>query len=390
MASTDSIERAMRSYLTSVNEDLMTGVSHMIPFVTIGGIFLALAYASASVFGNVESVFDATGTMGWFLAQVGNAGLTIMVPILGAYIAYAIADRPGLAPGFLLSYIIQQGNVLKAAGDVVGLSGGEAGAGYLGALVAGLLAGYVARWFKQRSVPEFIKPMMPVLIVPVLTMAILSPVVIFVLGVPVAIANAGLTSFLSGMQGSQALLVGAILGGMMALDMGGPINKVAYVFSVGLITEQIYAPMAAVMIGGMIPPLGLALSNFVAPQKYTAEMYENAKSAVPLGLSFITEGAIPYGAADPLRVIPAIVAGSAVGGATSMGLGVTMPAPHGGIFVVPLSNQPFAFLGCIVLGTLVTAVIATLLKPDFEVTVADLERGSGTTGAAETPRSADD
>ncbi|WP_160134680.1 PTS fructose transporter subunit IIC [Halococcus salsus] len=390
MATSDSMEAAIRSYLTSVKEDLMTGVSHMIPFVTIGGIFLALAYASASVFGDVRSVFDATGTLGWFLAQVGNAGLTIMVPILGAYIAYAIADRPGLAPGFLLSYIIQQGEVLKAAGDVVGLSGGEAGAGYLGALVAGLLAGYVARWFKRRSVPEFIKPMMPVLIVPVLTMVILSPIVIFVLGVPVAIANAGLTSFLSGMQGSQALLVGAILGGMMALDMGGPINKVAYVFSVGLITEQIYAPMAAVMIGGMIPPLGLALSNFVAPQKYTAEMYENAKSAVPLGLSFITEGAIPYGAADPLRVIPAIVAGSAVGGATSMGLGVTMPAPHGGIFVVPLSNQPFAFLGCIVLGTLVTAVIATLLKPDFEVTVADLERGSGTTGAAETPRSADD
>jgi fructose PTS system EIIBC or EIIC component len=148
--------------------------------------------------------------------------------------------------------------------------------------------------------------------------------------------------------------------------------------------------MAAVMIGGMIPPLGLALSNFVAPQKYTAEMYENAKSAVPLGLSFITEGAIPYGAADPLRVIPAIVTGSAVGGAASMGLGVTMPAPHGGIFVVPLSNQPFAFLGCIVLGTLVTAAIATLLKPDFEVTVADLERGSGTAGAAETARSADD
>jgi PTS system fructose-specific IIC component len=374
MPTKESTERALRTYLTSVKEDLMTGVSHMIPFVTIGGIFLALAYASASVFGSVESVFEATGTLGWFLAQIGNAGLAIMVPILGAYIAYAIADRPGLAPGFLLSYIIQQGNVLQAAGNVVGIAGGEAGAGYLGALVAGLLAGYVARWLKQRDVPDFIKPMMPVLIVPVLTMAILSPLVIFVLGVPVAVANAGLTSFLEGMQGSQALLVGAILGAMMAIDMGGPINKVGYVFAVGLITEQIYQPMAAVMIAGMIPPLGLALSNFIAPQKYTAEMYENAKSAIPLGLSFITEGAIPYGAADPLRVIPAIVAGSAVGGATSMALGVSMPAPHGGIFVIPLSNQPFMFLGCIVLGTLVTAVLATVLKPDFDVTVADLER----------------
>jgi PTS system fructose-specific IIC component len=296
-----------------------------------------------------------------------------MVPILGAYIAYAIADRPGLAPGFLLSYIIQQGDVLVAAGNVIGLAGGEAGAGYLGALVAGLLAGYVARWFKRRDVPGVIEPMMPVLIVPVFTMALLSPLVIFVLGVPVAIANAALTSFLQGLQGGQALLVGAILGGMMATDMGGPINKVAYVFAVGLITEQLYAPMAAVMIGGMIPPLGLALSNFIAPQKYTAEMYENAKSAVPLGLSSITEGAIPYGASDPLRVIPAIVAGSAVGGATSMVLGVTMPAPHGGIFVVPLSNKPFLFLGAIALGTLVAAALATVLKPDFEVTTADIE-----------------
>jgi PTS system fructose-specific IIC component len=187
-----------------------------------------------------------------------------------------------------------------------------------------------------------------------------------VLGVPVAIANGALTGLLETMQGGQAVLVGMILCGMMAFDMGGPVNKVAYVFSTGLITEGIYAPMAAVMIGGMIPPIGLALSNFIAPHKYAAEMYENAKSGVVLGFSFITEGAIPYAAADPLRVIPAIVAGSAVGGATSMALGVTMPAPHGGIFVIPLSNQPFAFLGSILLGSLVTAVIATVIKPDFE------------------------
>ncbi|WP_224449866.1 PTS fructose transporter subunit IIC [Haloprofundus salilacus] len=378
MSARDSTERALRSHVTSVKEDLMTGVSFMIPFVTIGGIFLALGYAVASLPGGVtvEGVFDETGSIGWFLAQIGSAGLTIMVPILGAYIAYAIADRPGLAPGFLLAYIIQQGEVLVAAGNVIGLGGGEAGAGYLGALVAGFLAGYVARWFKQRDVPGFIEPMMPVLIIPVATMAVLVPVVIFVLGVPVAIANAELTATLEGLQGSQALLVGAILGAMMAFDMGGPVNKVAYVFSVGLISEGIYAPMAAVMIAGMTPPLGLALSNFIAPQKYTAEMYENAKSAVPLGLSFITEGAIPYAAADPLRVIPSIIAGSAVAGAASMGLGVTVRAPHGGIFVVPLSNSPLLFLGCIALGALVTAVIATAIKPDFETTVADVRQTS--------------
>ncbi|ADE05002.1 fructose PTS transporter subunit IIC [Haloferax volcanii] len=364
-------EDAVRSYLTSVKEDLMTGVSFMIPFVTIGGIFLALGYAVASLSNNVQDVFNSTGTAGWFLAQIGVAGLTLMVPVLGAYIAYAIADRPGLAPGFILSYIIQQGNVLQAAGDVIGLQGGSAGAGYLGAIVAGFLAGIVARWFKQRDVPEFIAPMMPVLLIPVATTAVLTPVMLFVLGVPISIANAGLTEFLSNMQGGgQAILLGGILGAMMAADMGGPINKVAYVFSVGLISEGVTAPMAAVMIAGMVPPIGLALSNFIAPQKYAAEMYENAKSGVLLGFSFITEGAIPYAAADPARVIPSVVAGSAVAGAASMALGVNMPAPHGGIFVVPLSNQPFMFIACILLGSIVTAVIATAIKPNFDAKMA--------------------
>ncbi|RDZ61699.1 sugar phosphotransferase [Haloferax sp. Atlit-12N] len=364
-------EDAVRSYLTSVKEDLMTGVSFMIPFVTIGGIFLALGYAVASLSNNVQDVFNSTGTAGWFLAQIGVAGLTLMVPVLGAYIAYAIADRPGLAPGFILSYIIQQGNVLQAAGDVIGLQGGSAGAGYLGAIVAGFLAGIVARWFKQRDVPEFIAPMMPVLLIPVATTAVLTPIMLFVLGVPISIANAGLTNFLSNMQGGgQAIVLGAILGAMMAADMGGPINKVAYVFSVGLISEGVTAPMAAVMIAGMVPPIGLALSNFIAPQKYAAEMYENAKSGVLLGFSFITEGAIPYAAADPARVIPSVVAGSAVAGAASMALGVNMPAPHGGIFVVPLSNQPFMFIACILLGSIVTAVIATAIKPNFDAKVA--------------------
>ncbi|EMA26346.1 PTS fructose transporter subunit IIC [Haloarcula argentinensis] len=362
MTEQNQAESALRAHVTSVKEDLMTGVSFMIPFVTIGGIFLAVAYA----IGDTQTVFENTGSAGWFLAQIGVAGLTIMVPILGGYIAYAIADRPGLAPGFLLAYILQQGNVVAEAATVIGISGGEAGAGYLGAIVAGLLAGYVARFFKNLDVPEFIQPMMPVLLIPVATMAVLTPIMLFVLGVPVALANEGLTSFLQSMQGGQAIVVGLILGGMMAFDMGGPVNKVAYVFATGLITEEIYAPMAAVMIGGMIPPIGLALSNFIAPHKYAAEMYENGKSGIVLGLSFITEGAIPYAAADPLRVIPAIVAGSAVGGATSMALGVTMPAPHGGIFVVLLSNRPLAFLGSILLGSLVTAVVATVIKPDFE------------------------
>lgn len=372
MVDTDTTEDALRSHVTSVKEDLMTGVSFMIPFVTIGGIFLAAGFAV----GDTVDVFENTGSLGWYLAQIGVAGLTLMVPVLGAYIAYAIADRPGLAPGFVLSWIIQQGAIVTEAGKVLGLDAGGATAGYLGALVAGLLAGYVARWFKQLDVPSSIKPMMPVLLIPVATTAVLAPVILFLVGAPVALANEALTAFLEGLQGGQALLIGAILGAMMAFDMGGPVNKVAYVFGVGLVSEGVTEPMAAVMIAGMIPPLGMALSNFIAPQKYAEEMYENAKNGVVLGFSFITEGAIPYAAADPLRVIPSVMAGSAVGAAASMALGVTMPAPHGGVFVILLSDSPLLFIACILLGTAVTAAVATLLKPDFSERVADAGEGA--------------
>ncbi|WP_226483368.1 PTS fructose transporter subunit IIC [Natrinema amylolyticum] len=387
MARQDRAERALRSHVTSVKEDVMTGVSFMIPFVTIGGIFLAVAFMVAELpftAGTTETVFEETGSLAWYMAEIGVLGLTIMIPILGAYIAYAIADRPGLAPGFILSWAIQQENIIEAAGEIVGFQADGAVAGFLGALVAGLLAGYVARWMKGWTVPSFIEPMMPVLIIPVVTTALLAPLVIVGLGVPIAIADDALTTFLENMEGANALLLGAILGAMMAFDMGGPVNKVAYVFAVALVGDQIYGPMAAVMIAGMTPPLGLALSNFIAPQKYSAEMYENAKAAVPLGLSFITEGAIPYAAADPLRVIPSIMIGSATAAATAMWIGVTMPAPHGGIFVFLLSNSPLAFLGCIVLGTGVTAAVATVIKPDFEKTVADVDTEAGTSAQAAT------
>ncbi|MDY6771387.1 MAG: PTS fructose transporter subunit IIC [Candidatus Nanohaloarchaea archaeon] len=370
MASGDESERSFMDRLKSTEEDLMTGVSYMIPFVTVGGIFLAVAFGV----GNTEQVFQNTGSLGWFLAQIGVAGLTLMVPVLGAYIAYAIADRPGLAPGFILSYILQQGNVLQAAGKAIGVSTGQvgpAGAGYLGALVAGLAAGYVAKWIKNMDFPETLKPMMPILIIPIGTTAILAPVMLLVVGVPVAVANTALTAWLQTIGTGQAVFLGAVIGLMMAFDMGGPVNKVAYVFGVGLISQGIYEPMAAVMIAGMSPPLGMAISNFVAPQKYPKEMYEQAKAAVVLSASFITEGAIPYAAADPFRVIPSLMVGSATAAASSMYLGLTMPAPHGGIFVIPLAGglggtlmSAAAFIGCIVLGGIVTAAMVTYLKPD--------------------------
>lgn len=338
----------------------MTGVSFMIPFVTIGGIFLALGF----MIGDTQDVFEQTGTIGWYLAEIGVLGLTIMIPILGAYIAYAIADKPGLAPGFILAYSIQQPNIIDAAGAAVGISADGAVAGFLGAIIAGLLAGYVASWMKGWSVPSFVKPMMPILVIPVLTTALLIPVVVFALGVPIALIDSALTSTLEGMRGANAVVLGLILGGMMAFDMGGPVNKVAYVFGTVLVADGIYGPMAAVMIAGMTPPLGLALSYFIAPKKYPEEMRESAVAAVPMGLSFITEGAIPFAAADPLRVIPSIMVGSATAGAAAMGLGVTMPAPHGGVFVMILSSNILGFLGCIALGAVVTAVMVTLLKSD--------------------------
>lgn len=355
--------------LQETKDNLMTGVSYMIPFVTVGGIFLALAYAV----GDTTAVFGNTGSFGWFLAQIGSAGITLMVPVLGAYVAYAIGDRPALAPGFILSYLLQQDAVMTAAAQVMGFTGvaeSEAAvvAGYLGALVAGLLAGYVARYIQNLDVPSSIESMMPIVITPVATTAILAPVLLLVLGVPIAIANQGLNAFLTSMGTGQAVALGTVIGLMMAFDMGGPVNKVAYTFGVGLLGAEpmVAEPMAAVMAAGMTPPLGMALSNFLAPQKYPAEMYDNAKSAVVLGGSFVTEGAIPYAASDPGRVIPSLMAGSAVAGAFTMALGVTMPAPHGGIFVVPLSNNPLGFLGALVLGSAVTAGMVTLLKSDAE------------------------
>jgi len=360
MVTKDQTDGRMRTHITAIKEDLMTGVSFMIPFVTIGGIFLALGF----MIGDTRQVFEQTGTLGWYFAQIGSLGLTIMIPVLGGYIAYAIADKPGLAPGFILAYAIQQPEIIDAAGGAVGIAADGAVAGFLGAIVAGLLAGYVARWMKTWDVPSFIRPMMPILVIPVLTTALLAPVVIVLLGVPIALVDAYLTTTLEGMRGANAVLLGLILGGMMAVDMGGPVNKVAYVFGTVLVADNIYGPMAAVMIAGMTPPLGLALSYFIAPQKYPEEMRESAVAAVPMGFSFITEGAIPFAAADPLRVIPSIVAGSAAAGAAAMGLGVTMPAPHGGIFVVILSSNILGFLACIALGAVVTAVLVTLLKSD--------------------------
>lgn len=323
---------------------LLTGVSYMLPLVVAGGLLIALSF----VFG--IKAFEVEGTLPAALMAIGGgAAFKLMVPVLAGFIAYSIADRPGLTPGLI-------GGMLAV----------NLNAGFLGGIVAGFLAGYVARWLRDAiRLPRVLEGLKPVLILPLLSTAITGLVMVYVVGAPVAAILAAMTAFLQGLGTTNAVVLGLILGGMMAVDMGGPINKAAYTFAVGLLTSGTSAPMAAVMAAGMTPPLGLALATLVAKTRFTAEEREAGGAAAVLGLSFITEGAIPFAAKDPARVIPAIIAGSAVAGALSMALGCLLVAPHGGIFVLAIPHA-VTHLGLyalsIVVGTLVTTCLLIVLK----------------------------
>lgn len=326
---------------------LMTGVSFMLPFVTAGGLLIALAFAIGGIY-----VFDDAhkGTLGWSLFQIGaKAGFVLMVPALAAYIAFSIADRPGLAPGM-----------------IGGLVAANLGAGFLGGIAAGFIAGYGVYWLNRAiQLPRNLEGLKPVLILPVLGTLLTGLLMIYVVGVPVAEALAAMTAWMRDMQGSSAILLGLLLGGMMAFDMGGPINKAAYAFSTGLLASEVYSPMAATMMAGMTAPLGVALATKVFADRFTIEEREAGNAAAVLGLAFITEGAIPYAARDPLRVIPALVLGSSVSGAISMLVGAELKVPHGGVFVLPIPNAVThlgGYLVALVVGTVLTAVALRLLK----------------------------
>ncbi|HYD31129.1 MAG TPA: PTS fructose-like transporter subunit IIB [Azospirillaceae bacterium] len=323
---------------------LLTGVSFMLPLVVAGGLIIALSF----VFG-IEA-FKEPGTLPAALMQIGgDAAFGLMVPVLAGYIAYSIADRPGLAPGFI-------GGMLAA----------KIGAGFLGGIAAGFLAGYVARWLRDHiQLPANLEGLKPVLIIPLLSTLAVGLLMIYVIGTPVSAIMAGLTEFLKGMGGTNAVALGALLGLMMAFDMGGPVNKAAYTFAVGLLTSNTFTPMAAVMAAGMTPPLGLALATMIAKNRFTVQEREAGKAAAVLGIAFITEGAIPFAAKDPLRVIPAIMAGAAVAGALSMWFGCALRAPHGGIFVLAIPNavQPLGpYVLAILAGTAVTTLALIALK----------------------------
>ncbi|MGH2331517.1 PTS fructose transporter subunit IIC [Thermoanaerobacter mathranii] len=338
----EEIHRERSAQRTGAYKHLMTGVSYMIPFVVAGGILIALSFFWG------YKAFEVEGTLPWALMKIGGgSAFALMVPILSGYIAFSIADRPGLVPGM-----------------VGGMLAVSTGAGFLGGIISGFLAGYTIVYLKRLiKLPKTLEGLMPILILPVLSTLIVGLLMIYVIGSPMKAIMTSLTAWLTGMSSTNAVIFGAILGLMMAFDMGGPVNKTAYTFATGLLASNVFAPMAAVMAAGMTPPLGLALATVLFRDRFTKEEIEAGKAAWVLGASFITEGAIPFAAADPFRVIPSIMVGSAVTGALSMLFHIELRAPHGGIFVIPIAvSNPFLYIGAIAVGTVVTALMIALLK----------------------------
>ncbi len=364
---------------TQLRTALLTGVSYMIPFVAAGGLLIALGF----LFGGYElgNTYRATGDnlstfilghykitdlppaalsphalfnsslllyIGAVMFYIGGVAFSFLIPALSGYIAFAIADRPGIAPGF-----------------VAGLVASQSGAGFIGGIVAGLFAGVVAKWIASRPVPRFVRGLMPVVIIPLFTTLVVGAVMYVLLARPLAWLTDELTKGLNNMNGSSAILLGVVLGLMMCFDLGGPVNKAAYVFAVTGLADQTTASfriMAAVMLAGMVPPLALALAAALRPGLFTEPERENGRAAWLLGASFISEGAIPFAAADPLRVIPAVMVGGAVTGAISEMLHVGLHAPHGGIFVLFAVDNKLGFLIALVVGTVVGAAGVILLK----------------------------
>ena len=323
---------------------LLTGVSYMLPMVVAGGLSIALSFA----FG--ITAFKEQGTLAAALMQIGGgSAFALMVPVLAGFIAFSIADRPGLTPGLIGGMIATSIN-----------------AGFLGGIIAGFIAGYAAKLISGKvKLPQSMEALKPILIIPLFASLITGLLMIYVVGKPVAGIMSGLTHWLANMGTANAVLLGAILGGMMCTDMGGPVNKVAYAFGVGLLSSQTYAPMAAIMAAGMVPPLAMGLATLVARRKFNKGQQEGGKAALVLGLCFISEGAIPFAARDPMRVLPCCIVGGAVTGAISMAIGAKLMAPHGGLFVllIPGAITPVVgYLMAIIIGTAIAGLSYAVLK----------------------------
>ena len=342
----------------SINKHLMNGVSHMLPFVVGGGILIALAFLVDGMSYDINSLTDAQranfGTLtplaNFLKGQVGGVAFGFMLPVLAGFIAMSIADRPGLAVGIL-------GGSIAANGT----------SGFLGALAAGFIAGYLVNFLKKVSdkvIPESLDGIKPVLIYPLFGMLLTGAIMVFAIEPVVGAINMGLNNALASLSGVNVILLGAIVAGMMAIDMGGPFNKASYVFGVASIASGNYNIMAAVMIGGMVPPCAIALATLLFKKKFTESERKSGPTNFIMGLAFITEGAIPFAAADPLHVIPSCAVGSALAGALSMAFNCTLMAPHGGIFVFPVVGNTLMYLVALVVGTIVGAALLGLLKKD--------------------------
>lgn len=361
----DSAGATEGAWGSRIYKAVMTGISYMIPFVAAGGILVALGFVFEAItvpnLGdvNTKAILDSAtlfnlGDVHWtlylgaVLQTIGGFGLSLMVPALAAYIAYGLAQRPGIAPGFIA------GSVALAVN-----------AGFLGGIVGGILAGLIAYALGTLKLPRWLGSMMPVVITPLVTSLVAGLAMYLLLGAPLAWVMTTLQDWLTSMSGGSALLLGLILGAMMASDLGGPINKAAYLFATaGLssgatMNQEI---MAAVIISGMVPPLAMALATTLRPKLFNENERENGKAAWLLGASFISEGAIPFASADPARVIPSTIVGGAIAGAISMGAHVASPAPHGGIWIIGLAQNPLMFLAAVVAGTVVSALLYVVLK----------------------------
>lgn len=337
-----------------IYKHLMNGVSHMLPFVVDGGILIAIAFLIDGFSVDLNSLpadqranFGTITQAAAMFKGIGGTAFGFMLPILAGFIAMSIADRPGLAVGFV-------GGSIAANGT----------SGFLGALVAGFVAGYIVLLLKKifSKLPESLDGMKPVLLYPLLGIFLVGVIMQFVVEPPIGALNTAINNGLNGLNGASAVVLGVLLGGMMSVDMGGPVNKAAYVFGTASIAAGNYNIMAAVMIGGMVPPIAIALATIFFKNKFTAEERKAGPTNFIMGLSFITEGAIPFAASDPLHVLPACVVGSAVAGGLSMAFGCTLMAPHGGIFVVPTIGNPLMYLVALVIGSFIACGLLGLLK----------------------------
>ena len=333
-----------------IYKHLMNGVSHMLPFVIGGGILIALAFLFDTLDPANPKNFGSGNPLSAFLMQIGGASFGFMLPVLAGYIAMSIADRPGLVAGF-----------------VGGLLANQGGSGFLGALIAGFAAGYLVLLVKKlvSGLPQALEGTKPVLFYPVLGVLFIGLAITFVINPPVSALNHWLMDSLQSMGTTSRVLLGLIFGAMMSVDMGGPVNKAAYVIGTGALATGEYGIMAAVMAGGMVPPLAIALCTTFFPSRFTEAERKSGITNYIMGLSFITEGAIPFAAADPVRVLPACIIGAGTAGALSMFFECTLRAPHGGIFVVPTIGNPLLYLASIAIGSVIACIILALLKPSL-------------------------